>query len=115
MFGPANLTSYASYSTPKKVFGNNQSNLVLANPTNYVKANVPPILIIQGVDDKTVPESQSVELCDKLTEAGDQTQLVLVQNMGHMFIQAGSEPINPSLAQIAQDMVSFLEKYRAGG
>ncbi len=112
MFGPANLTSYPSYSTPQKVFGSNQSNLVLASPTNYVVANAPPILIIQGVKDTTVPESQSIELYNKLTAAGDQTQLILVQNMGHMFVQVGSEPINPSLAQIAQDMVSFFGKYK---
>ena len=114
MFGPANLTSYPSYSTPQKIFGDNQSNLVLASPTYYVKSNVPPILIIQGAKDTTVPESQSIELYNKLTSAGDQTQLILVQNMGHMFMQAGSAPIDPSLSQIAQDMVSFFERYREG-
>jgi len=115
MFGPANLTSFASYSEPQKVFGDDQNNLVLASPTHFVTANSPPILIIQGVNDTQVPESQSVQLYDELTAAGDQTQLILVQNMGHMFVQAGSEPITPSLAQIAQDMVSFFERYRVGG
>ena len=115
MFGPANLTSFASYSDPQKVFGSNQSNLVLASPTHFVTANAPPILIIQGVNDMTVPESQSIQLYDELTAAGDQTQIILVQNMGHMFVQVGSEPIAPSLAQIAQDMVSFFERYREGG
>ena len=114
MFGPANLTSYASYSTPQKVFGSNHENLVLASPTHYVTTNAPPILIIQGVEDTTVPESQSIELYNALTIAGDQTQLILVQNMGHMFVQVGSEPIAPSLAQIAQDMVNFFEKYGGG-
>lgn len=115
MFGPANLTSYASYSTPQKVFGNNPNNLVLASPTNYVTANAPPILIIQGVKDTTVPESQSIELYNELAAAGDQTQVILVQNMGHMFVQIGSEPIAPSLTQLAQDMVSFFGKYTGDG
>ena len=84
---------------------------MLASPTNFVTANSPPILIIQGVKDKTVPESQSIQLYDKLTAAGDQTQLILVQNMGHMFVQVGPEPIDPSLARIAQDIVSFFGKY----
>jgi len=39
MFGPANLTSYASHLDPQKVFGNNQTNLVLASPTHYVASN----------------------------------------------------------------------------
>ncbi len=115
MFGPANLTSYASYSDPQRVFGGDQNNLLLASPTHFVTANSPPILIIQGVNDTQVPESQSVQLYDELTAAGDQTQLILVQNMGHMFVQAGSGPITPSLAQIAQDMVSFFGRYRVGG
>jgi acetyl esterase/lipase len=115
MFGPANLTSYASYSDTLRVFGNNQTDLVLASPTHFVAANSPPILIIQGVNDTNVPESQSIQLYEELTAAGDRTQLILVQNMGHMFVQAGSEPISPSLGQIAQDMVSFFGKYRASG
>ncbi len=115
MFGPANLTSHASYSDAQRVFGGNQNNLVLASPTHFVTANSPPIMIIQGVNDTNVPESQSIQLHDELAAAGDQTQLILVQNMGHMFVQVGSDPIAPSLAQIAQDMVSFFGRYSAGG
>jgi len=114
MFGPANLTSYASYSDTLRVFGDNQTSLVLASPSHYVAANAPPILIIQGVNDTNVPESQSIQLYNELTAAGDKTQLILVQNMGHMFIQVGPEPINPSLAQITQDMVSFFDTHREG-
>ena len=115
MFGPANLTSYASYSDAQRVFGENQSEMVLASPTHYVAANSPPIMIVQGVNDTNVPESQSIQLYDELTAAGDQTQLILVRNMGHMFVQVGPEPISPSLAQIAQDMVSFFGRNQTGG
>jgi acetyl esterase/lipase len=115
MFGPANLTSYASYSDTLRVFGDNQTLLVLASPTHFVTANAPPILIIQGVKDTTVPESQSIQLYNDLSAAGDQTQIILVQNMGHMFMQVGPQPIDPSLAQIAQDMVSFFQKYSEDG
>ena len=37
---------------------------------------------------------------------------VLVQNMGHMFMQVGSKPIDPSLSQIAQEVVSFFNRER---
>jgi acetyl esterase/lipase len=115
MFGPANLTSWASYSDAQRVFGDEHNNLILASPTHFVTAESPPILIIQGVNDTTVPESQSIQLYNELTAAGDQTQLVLVHDMGHMFVQAGSEPISPSLAQIVQDMVNFFGKYDGTG
>ena len=81
---------------------------------HYAKANAPPILIVQGTADTTVPQSQSAELHRKLSASGDQTQLVLVQNMGHMFAQVGSQPIDPSLTQIAADMVNWFERHGAG-
>jgi acetyl esterase/lipase len=113
-FGPADLPGWISDETLHKVFGGNRASLALASPTHYVKANAPPILIVQGKADTTVPESQSVELYQKLDAAGDQTQLVLVRNMGHMFAQVGFQPIDPSLAQIADDMVGWFDRYRAG-
>jgi acetyl esterase/lipase len=115
MFGPANLTSYASYSDTLRVFGDNQSKMVMASPAHYVAADSPPIMIVQGVNDTNVPESQSIQLFDELKSAGDQTELILVQNMGHTFVQVGPEPIAPSLAQIGQDMVSFFGRYGGGG
>jgi acetyl esterase/lipase len=115
MFGPTDLSSWASYSDTLRVFGNNQSDLVLASPTHYVVKNAPPILIIQGVNDTQVPKSQSIELYNDLMAAGDQTQLILVQNMGHMFVQVGSAPIAPSLVQIGQDLVNFYGGYKVSG
>ena len=47
-----------------------------------------------------------------LKAAGDSAQLLLVQNMGHMFTEAGSKPIDPSLSQIAQAVVSFFNRER---
>lgn len=118
MFGPANLTERASGFSPsgiQQVFGkSDRRNLVLASPTHFIAAHSPPIMIVQGVNDTKVLESQSIELYRDLKTAGDQTQLVLVGNMGHMFTQAGSKPIDPSLRQIAQDLVRFFGKCRQG-
>jgi acetyl esterase/lipase len=110
MFGPANLTETASgfsASGLQDVFGKNHQEAILASPTHYVVANAPPILLVQGVNDAKVLESQSVELYTDLKAGGDPTQLVLVQNMGHMFAHVGPKPLDPSLRQIAQDVVSF--------
>jgi acetyl esterase/lipase len=116
MFGPANLTQRASGFSPsgiQQVFGkSDRRELLLASPVHFVAVSSPPILIVQGVNDTKVLESQAIELNKDLKTAGDQTQLVLVRNMGHMFEQAGSKPLDPSLRQIAQDMVSFFGKYR---
>ena len=116
MFGPANLTERASGFSPsgiQQVFGkNDHRGLVLASPTHFVAPNSPPILLVQGVDDTKVLKSQSMELYKDLIAAGDQTQLVLVQNMGHMFMQVGPKPLDPGLRQIAKDVVSFFDDER---
>jgi acetyl esterase/lipase len=110
MFGPADLSGWISPQAFHIAFGSNRANLVLASPAHYVKANAPPILIVQGTADTEVPESQSAELYRNLSAFGDQTQLILVQHMGHMFAQVGAQPIDPSLTQIAADMVSWFKR-----
>jgi acetyl esterase/lipase len=116
LFGPANLTQSASGFSPsdiRQVFGGpDRRALLLASPTFFVAPHSPPILIVQGVDDTKVLESQSIELYSDLRTAGDSAQLVLVQNMGHMFVQVGSKPLRPSVRQIAQEVVSFFNRQR---
>jgi len=114
IFGPANLNERASGYTPSGIqdaFGRktNDLDLVLASPTHYVAPNSPPILLVQGLNDTKVLPSQSIELYRDLRAAGDKTQLVLVQNMGHMFAQVGAKPIQPSLQEIANDIVNFFD------
>jgi len=116
LFGPANLTQPASGFSPsdnQQVFGtNDRRELLLASPTHFVAPHSPPILLVQGVDDTTVLKSQSIELYQALRAADDSAQLVLVQSMGHMFMQVGSKPIDPNLSQIAQEVVSFFNRER---
>jgi acetyl esterase/lipase len=118
LFGPANLTERASgfdASTIHKVFGTSDRRVLhLASPTHYVAPNSPPILLVQGVDDTLVLKSRSIELFRDLTAGHDRTQLVLVRNMGHMFKQVGPGPLEPSLRQIAQELVSFFNRYADG-
>lgn len=116
MFGPANLTERGggySIADVQQVFST-QDDIPQASPTHFVAANAPPMLIVQGLDDATVPASQSTELYEDLKAVGDQTQIVMVQNMGHMFVQVGSRPIDPSLGELAQDMVNFFDRYTGG-
>ena len=116
MFGPADLPGWFNAAYPQDfhiVFGGSPAKLVLASPTHYAKADAQPILIVQGAADTAVPASQSAELYQKLSALGDRTQLLLVSNMGHMFAQVGSQPIDPSFTQIAADTVRWFELYGA--
>jgi acetyl esterase/lipase len=116
LFGPANLTQPASgfsASDLQQVFGKgDHRDEILASPTHYVAPEAPPLLLIQGVDDTTVLESQSIELYRDLTAVGGRTQLLLVRHMGHMFMQVGQTPFEPNLKQIAHNVVGFFDANR---
>jgi acetyl esterase/lipase len=118
MFGPANLTEGVyPPALDLRIFGVNysRSDLLRASPTNYVVPNAPPIMVVQGEQDQAVPAAQSIELFMDLGTVGDQSQIVLVHHMGHLFVQVGPKPISPSLHQIGEDMVDFFNQYRVGG
>jgi acetyl esterase/lipase len=114
MFGPANLTQASGFSASdiQQVFGSRPTEVVLASPTHFVSPKAPPILLIQGESDTKVLKSQSIELYSDLKAAGDQAQLILVRNMGHMFMQVGAKPLDPDLREIAGDMVTFFDGVR---
>ena len=57
-----------------------------ASPVTYVDHDDPPMLLIHGLSDKTVPVAQSREMYDKLNAAGVQVQLLLVPDVDHSFI-----------------------------
>jgi acetyl esterase/lipase len=55
----------------------------IASPINYVSADAPPVLIIQGGQDVLVPVAQSERLHAALDRAGVKNQLVVVDDAGH--------------------------------
>lgn len=122
-FGPANLTNqyfYDLHSGPtggylfQQVFNLTSPTQPAAyadSPVYYAAPGDPSFLIAQGEEDTVVPYNQSVMMYDALIANGDRAQLISVANAGHGFSQMGSNPISPSLAQIHQDELNFLEKY----
>jgi acetyl esterase/lipase len=60
--------------------------IAAASPVTYIDHNDPPMLLIHGLGDKTVPVAQSREMYDKLHAAGVQVQLLLVPDVDHSFI-----------------------------
>jgi acetyl esterase/lipase len=53
------------------------------SPITYVRADLPPILSIQGDADPIVPYSQNVRLRDALTKAGAKNELFTIPGGGH--------------------------------
>jgi dipeptidyl aminopeptidase/acylaminoacyl peptidase len=59
-------------------------------PLTYVHAGAPPMLLIHGNADKTVPISQSHKLADALKKAGAKNvTFLIVDGAGHNAFVAG--------------------------
>jgi acetyl esterase/lipase len=58
---------------------------VRMSPVSYVRADIPPMIAVQGSDDTTVPVAQSQTLVTALQAAGATASLHLVAGAGHGF------------------------------
>ncbi|MEA3345750.1 MAG: alpha/beta hydrolase [Chloroflexota bacterium] len=87
-----------------------QDNLDLCkmfSPINYVSADVPPTLLIHGVDDEAVDIENSQRMADALEEAGADVTFLPIRNAGHAFIWKLHSPA----AQIALEAIKdFLDE-----
>ena len=55
------------------------------SPINYVRADIPPLITVQGSDDTTVPVVQNQNLVAALQTAGADASMHLVAGAGHGF------------------------------
>lgn len=113
IFGPANLTSYASLS-PFYANGINtmlgNSSKSYASPTTYIDAKDPPFLLIHGDQDAVVPLSQSIEFQQALQAKNVQSELVIVKNAGHGLTLETGDQIIPNLDALQQKVLDFFTR-----
>jgi acetyl esterase len=57
--------------------------LIRASPVVYISRNMPPFLLMHGSKDQDVPYEQSVEMCDKMKQAGAHCDLITVEGAPH--------------------------------
>jgi acetyl esterase/lipase len=81
------------------------------SPFYNVKAGDPPMLIVQGDSDTTVPMAQSTIFDEALTKAGVPHQLLIVKNAEHGLGPLPGKTIDPSRDDIQKAVYAFLDKY----
>lgn len=75
-----------------------ENRLVAVSPINYVRAGLPPFLLLHGTSDQSVPFAQSLALRDKLREMGGDCQLKTLEGAPHRLADwAQCEPHYVSL------------------
>lgn len=123
LWGPADLTAQpwppAATQAITTLFGVLPSLgsplLAQASPVTFVAPNDPPFLIVHGVQDATVPVSQSEEFYARLRAAGVPATLILVQNAGHGLRPTGTGPESPSQDEVVQSILAFFRSTLPAG
>ncbi|MFB3813833.1 MAG: alpha/beta fold hydrolase [Terriglobales bacterium] len=62
----------------------------LASPVIHITCSSPPMLLIHGTADKTVPLQQSEEMAERLLKAGVPVETLFIPNVGHGWIGANA-------------------------
>jgi dipeptidyl aminopeptidase/acylaminoacyl peptidase len=75
------------------------------SPINYVNKSSPPVFIVHGDADPTVPYQQSVDLHKKLKAAGVKTQFITVEGGLHgKFSKEKNSELNKAIADFLKEL-----------
>jgi acetyl esterase/lipase len=80
-----------------------------ASPAAYIDANDPPVLLIHGDQDKTVPVGQSKLMYDALKAKGVKAELLIIPNVDHSFIGASREANLATNKMVMEKVNAFLD------
>jgi acetyl esterase/lipase len=80
-----------------------------ASPATYVSGDDPPFLIIHGADDAIVPADQSRAFARRLSEAGVDATLVVLEDTGHSLRSSDGGP-GADLDGIAEMIADLLDR-----
>ena len=105
-YGPEHKSS-----SPKFWFGdkaNDDAFIKSVSPISYLTKNSPPIFIVHGNADLTVPYQQSVDLYKKLQELGVKSQFITVEGGGHgKFTKEKNIEINEAIFKFIASLDAF--------
>ncbi len=76
-----------------------------ASPTTHADKNDPPLLILHGTADKTVPVEQSEILAEALQKAGVQHELIVIPDAPHTF------HLQPKQRDLRPTVLGFFNRY----
>ena len=76
-------------------------------PVTYITSDDPPFLLIHGDKDTTVPLAQSVVFSKNLTNAGVQSNLIVVKNANHILLPDGGD-LSPSTQSLSQSIQGYI-------
>lgn len=114
IFGPSNLFTFVN-SVPEHwksgtdvLVGNAERDkelLTERSPINFVDNISCPMLVIQGKHDPRVVEAESVQIVEKLNQAGKPVEYILLEDEGHGFSKVSNQ------IKVFKAKIEFLNKH----
>lgn len=77
------------------------------SPVNYLSKDSPPLLMIQGDKDTTIPVKHAHYMKQKASEVEAPVEIMIIKNSGHNWRKVDAE-IDPSREEIVERTVQFL-------
>lgn len=92
-------------------YANDEKFAKSVSPINYITKNSPPVFIVHGDADPTVPYQQSVDLHKKLVAAGVKTEFITVEEGLHgKFEKEKNSEINKAMMEFIKSIPGFNSK-----
>ena len=80
------------------------------SPIQYLTKDSPPLLMIQGDKDTTIPVKHAYYMQEKAAAVHAPVEIMIIKNAGHNWREVGS-PIEPSADEIVQKTVRFFTEH----
>ena len=77
------------------------------SPVTYITAQSPPLLMIQGDQDTTIPVKHAYHMQEHVKHVPAPVEVLIVKNAGHNWKPVGA-PITPTTPEIEDQTISFL-------
>jgi acetyl esterase/lipase len=84
--------------------------IAAASPASYVDSKDPPVLLIHGVDDHTVPVQQSRDFLATLKAKGVSVKLVEIPSVDHSFIGKTPDITRAASLQALDESLAFIDR-----
>jgi acetyl esterase/lipase len=91
------------------IFGG--ANNPATQPITYVDGKRPPMLLVDGTDDKTVDPGNATRMAAKLKANGSEVQTILYPGIGHIGIILSLAPGFRGKTTLESDMVQFIDNH----
>jgi len=92
---------------PQSEFFSAQEMSIENSPVKYIHTGMPPVLVMHGTSDLTVPISQSQILVDSLSKYQVEHEFYKYENAGHVFYGASPEQMTEATSKV----IAFMKKY----